>query len=35
MVKIDSSTYGSVTIDGVKYDHDVYVLPSGKVEERE
>ena len=35
MVKIDSSTYGSVTIDGVKYGHDVYVFPSGRVEERE
>ena len=35
MVKINSSTYGSITIDGIKYGHDVYVLPSGKVEERE
>lgn len=35
MVKMNSSTYEPVTIDGVKHGHDVYVLPSGKVEERE
>lgn len=35
MTKIDSSAYGSVTIDGKTYSHDVYVLPSGKVLERE
>jgi hypothetical protein len=35
IVKINSSTYGSITIDGVKYGHDVYILPSSKVEERE
>ena len=35
MPKIDSSTFGSITIDGVNYNHDVYIFPSGKVEERE
>ena len=35
MVRIDSSSYGSITVDGKTYRHDVYVLPSGKVEERE
>ena len=35
MVKIDSSTFGSITIDGKIYNHDVYIFPSGKVEERE
>jgi len=35
MVKINSSTYGSITIDNVTYNHDVYILPSGKVEERQ
>jgi len=34
MTRIDSSTFGSVTIDGVTYNHDVYILPSGRVEER-
>jgi len=35
MAKINSSTYGSITIDNVTYNHDVFILPSGKVEERE
>jgi len=35
MAKIDSSAYGWIKIDGVTYNHDVYILPSGKVEERE
>jgi len=35
MVKINSSTYGSITIDGVTYNHDVYILPSSEVEERQ
>jgi len=35
MVKINSSTYGSITIDGIAYNHDVFILPSGQVEERE
>jgi hypothetical protein len=34
MVKINSSRYGSITIEGMKYNHDVYILPSGQVEER-
>lgn len=35
MAKINSSTYGSITIDNVTYNHDVYIFPSGKVEQRE
>jgi len=35
MVKINSSTYGSITTNGVKYNHDVHIFPFGKVEERE
>ena len=34
MVKITSSTYGSITIDNVTYNHDVYIFASGKVEQR-
>ena len=34
-VEINSSTYGSITIDNVTYNHDVYILPAGSVEERE
>ena len=34
MARINSSRFGSITIDGVPYNHDVYILPSGKVEER-
>jgi Uncharacterized conserved protein len=34
MAKINSFTYGSIVIDNVEYGHDVYILPSGKVEER-
>lgn len=35
MAKINSSTYGSITIDNVTYNHDVYIFASGKVEQRE
>lgn len=35
MAEINSSSYGFITVDGKTYRHDVYVLPSGKVEERE
>jgi hypothetical protein len=35
MTEIKSSTYGSITVDGKTYSHDVYIFPSGKVEERE
>ena len=34
MAEINSSTFGSITINDVTYRHDVYILPSGKVEER-
>lgn len=35
MAKINSSTFGSITVDNETYRHDVYILPCGKVEERE
>lgn len=35
MAHIDSSDWGSVTIDGKRYETDVYLLPSGKVETRQ
>ena len=35
MVKVDSFSFGSIAIDGRRYDYDVYILPSGKIEERE
>jgi len=35
MAKINSSSYGSIIIDDNTYHHDIYVLPSGKVVERE
>jgi hypothetical protein len=34
MAKINSSTFGSITVDNATYDHDIYIFPSGKVEER-
>ena len=33
-MRIDSSEFGSVTIDGKTYDHDVIVRLSGKVNKR-
>lgn len=35
MAEINSSSFGSITIDSKTYRHDVYVLPSGRVVERE
>jgi hypothetical protein len=32
MVEINSSVYGSITINGVTYNHDVYIFPSGKID---
>jgi hypothetical protein len=34
MVEINSSKFGSITIDDVTYNHDIYIFTSGKVEER-
>ena len=34
MAKINSYSFGSITVDCVTYRHDIYILPSGKVEER-
>jgi len=35
MTEINSSKYGSITINDIVYKHDVYILPPGRVEERE
>jgi len=35
MAKINSYTFGSITVDNVTYNHDIYILPSGKVEQRQ
>jgi hypothetical protein len=35
MAKINSYTFGSIMVDDVTYKHDIYILSSGKVEERE
>ena len=32
--KIDSTSFGSITIDGEKYEHDVIIRLSGKVKKR-
>ena len=34
MTKINSSSFGSITVNDVTYRHDIYILPSGKVEQR-
>lgn len=34
MAKINSYSFGSITVDYVTYRHDIYILPSGRVEER-
>ena len=33
-MKIDSTTFGSITIDGTTYEHDVLIPLSGKVVKR-
>jgi len=35
MTHIDAFEFGSITIDKKTYNHDVYIMPSGKIEERE
>ena len=35
MAKIDSSYFGSMIIDGKKFDRDLQILPSGEIRERE
>jgi hypothetical protein len=32
MVKIDSTQFGSITINGKRYDHDILITPEGKIE---
>jgi len=34
VTKINSSSFGSITVNDVVYRHDIYMLPSGKVEQR-
>ena len=34
MAKINSSSFGSIIINNVTYSHDVFILPSDKVEKR-
>jgi hypothetical protein len=31
---IDGTAFGSITIDGITYEHDVLIRPSGKIEKR-
>ena len=33
-MRIDSTQFGSITINGTIYPYDVYILPSGKIEKR-
>ena len=33
-MKIESTRFGSITIDGQIYSHDIYILPTGKIEKR-
>lgn len=35
MPKIDSSYFGSMIIDGKKFDRDLQIFPSGEIKERE
>ena len=34
MLRIDSTKFGNITIDGKKYKHDVYVTKNGKIKKR-
>ena len=34
MIALDATSFGSITISGKKYDHDVYVFWDGTVEQR-
>lgn len=34
-MKIEKTRFGSITIDGKKYSHDVYIYPNGRIEKRE
>ncbi|MBD3189980.1 MAG: hypothetical protein GF308_05030 [Candidatus Heimdallarchaeota archaeon] len=33
-MKIEKTRFGSITIDGKKYSHDVYIFPNGQIEKR-
>ena len=33
-MKINSTKFGSIIIDGQVYSHDIYILPNGKIEKR-
>jgi hypothetical protein len=34
MTKIEDSGFGSITIDGKRYNHDVWIFTDGSIEER-
>ena len=34
MAKVDSFSFGSITVDGKKYRRDLFLLPDGKVKQR-
>lgn len=34
MAKIDSFSFGSITVDGKKYRRDLFLLPDGTVKQR-
>lgn len=34
MIKIEDSGFGSITVNGKQYDHDIWVFADGSVEER-
>lgn len=31
---IDSTSFGSITVDGKRYDHDIWIFLDGRIEER-
>jgi hypothetical protein len=31
---IDATEFGSITVDGERYDHDIFITPDGKVKKR-
>jgi hypothetical protein len=35
MVKIDGTSFGSVTVDGERYSHDIWVFADGSIRRRD
>ncbi len=35
MVKVDETSFGSITIDGKRYSHDVWILADGSIKHRD